>query len=90
MMPLKVRFSPSNDRAYIVLNMLAVHRGLVNEKKILHRDISYDNILIYPTHNPKALSDKKLISESPRFIDDILVYKEEKCVIFGYIFVFVC
>ena len=49
-----------------------VHRGLVNDVNILHRDISSYNILMYPKHNPKVKSDKGLVRNPPIFINQVL------------------
>ena len=49
-----------------------VHRGLVNNVKILHRDISSYNVLMYPKHNPEASVGKELVQNPPIFINEIL------------------
>ena len=45
------------------------------ERKVLHRDVSANNILIYPKHCPLPEGDdpKYFVSKGPiRFIDDVL------------------
>lgn len=49
-----------------------VHRGLVNDVKILHRDISSHNILMYPNHNPDTTEGKNLVEKPPIFINQVL------------------
>ena len=73
-----------------VLNKRVVHRGLVMKRKVLHRDISFYNILINPVHNPEAMSGKELRSDGPFFIDDVLRGKGEKCVISESLFPCIC
>ena len=82
--------SPSTNRLYVVLNVFAVHRVLVMERKILHRDISRNNILINPIHNPDAMSGRSLISKPPWFIDDVLACEQKKWVMFGFLYLCTC
>lgn len=55
-----------------------VHRMLVLERKVLHRDMSRNNILMYPRHHsstePSSSTDSDFYTpEQPlRFIDEVL------------------
>ena len=50
-----------------------VHRALLNERKILHRDMSANNILVEPAHNPRTEgADFKLTPGAPRCIAEVL------------------
>ena len=50
-----------------------VHRTLINDRNILHRDMSGNNILVQPTHNKRTEDeDFKLASDAPRFIAEVL------------------
>ncbi len=62
-----IEFEVTDHFQYII-----VHRGLVNDVKILHRDISSYNILMYPKHNPNASKGKELVHNPPIFINQIL------------------
>lgn len=54
----------------------AAHRIVVVERKVLHRDMSGNNILMYPAHNQivKASAARPFIKPTRpvAFIDDIL------------------
>lgn len=55
------------------IERLIVHRGLVNDRKILHRDISSYNVLMYPKHNPKTSDGKTMmVPNPPIFINQVL------------------
>ncbi|KAJ3478142.1 hypothetical protein NLI96_g9971 [Meripilus lineatus] len=65
------------EQAETVLDLLMatydineVHRGLVNQKNVLHRDISEFNVLMYPKHHHSA--DGKLMQNPPVFIRQVL------------------
>ena len=47
-----------------------VHRALVNERGIMHRDMSLYNILMYPQH--RAMAEQAVIKDRPPLIEDVL------------------
>ncbi len=51
---------------------------MINDVKILHRDISSYNILMYPKHNPRARNGKGLVENPPMFIDQVLSGKKTR------------
>ena len=61
----------------MTITPISVHRKLVMDSQILHRDISLNNIMMYPRHHSDALNGKVLISEPPVFIKDVLGEKDE-------------
>ena len=65
------------------LHSFAVHRALLNERKIMHRDMSANNILVQPVHHPRTEdTDFKLAPDAAQFIADIMdgVEKLRECV----------
>ena len=42
------------------------------DSQILHRDISLNNLKMYPRHHPDAMKGKEFIAESPKFIKEAL------------------
>ncbi|KAI0079460.1 hypothetical protein K474DRAFT_621412 [Panus rudis PR-1116 ss-1] len=50
---------------------LEVHRFLVLERSVLHRDLSIKNILMYPEHE-EGPGKETFIENPPKFIDEIL------------------
>ena len=51
---------------------MIVHRKLVTDRQILHRDISLNNLKMYPRHHPDAMNGKEFIAEPPKFIKEVL------------------
>ncbi|KAI0079464.1 hypothetical protein K474DRAFT_621541 [Panus rudis PR-1116 ss-1] len=51
---------------------LEVHRFLVLERSVLHRDLSIKNILMYPEHEEGPDGNDTFIENPPKFIDEIL------------------
>lgn len=47
-----------------------VLRALLKRTKVLHRDISARNILMYPEHHPDT--EQEVVSDPPKFILDVL------------------
>ena len=45
---------------------------MVTDSQILHRDISLNNVKMYPRHHPDAMEGKVLMAEPPKFINDVL------------------
>ena len=57
-----------------------VHRALLNEHKILHRDMSANNILVDPVHDPRTEDrDPTSGSDVPKFITDVLNAPTKAC-----------
>ena len=57
-----------------------VHRALLNKRKILHRDMSANNILVDPVHNPRTEDRSlKVTSDAPKFITDVLDASADTC-----------
>jgi hypothetical protein len=54
---------------------IAVHRFVSLERKILHRDMSIYNIRMYPRQHKQVQKD--LITNQPKFIDDVLTKVDE-------------
>lgn len=48
---------------------LVVHRTLVKERGIVHRDMSINNVLMYPQHRKM---NKPVMKKRPPLIDDVL------------------
>ena len=42
------------------------------DSQILHRDISLNNVLMYPRHHPDTMKGKDLIANPPLFIRQVL------------------
>ncbi|KAI0643780.1 hypothetical protein C8Q79DRAFT_153997 [Trametes meyenii] len=59
-----------NDLLMAIYDVLEVHRTLASRAKILHRDMSLANILMYPKW--ASCSNSKLLEGAPPLIDDIL------------------
>ncbi|KAI0752673.1 hypothetical protein C8Q80DRAFT_1267189 [Daedaleopsis nitida] len=59
-----------NDLLKAVYDVLEVHRMLVLERKVLHRDMSINNILMYPKWGPFV--KKGFINKRPPLIEDVL------------------
>ena len=57
-----------------------VHRALVLDHKVLHRDISLNNILMDPKHHPRTTDSETKPSgpkpRVPRFIADVLAGRQ--------------
>ncbi|KAI0079477.1 hypothetical protein K474DRAFT_1659067 [Panus rudis PR-1116 ss-1] len=53
-------------------DVLEVHRFLVLNRGVLHRDISINNVLMYPEHVEGLNGKETFIKDSPKFIDEIL------------------
>ncbi|KAI0075775.1 hypothetical protein K474DRAFT_1773051 [Panus rudis PR-1116 ss-1] len=61
------------DLLMAVYDAVEVHRTLVNERHVLHRDISFHNVMMYPRHRETVRSSGKQIMKNPaKFIDDVL------------------
>ena len=56
---------------------MIVHRKLVTDRQILHRDISVNNVKMYPRHHTDAMKGKKFMAEPPKFIRDVLPKNNE-------------
>ena len=54
-----------------------MHRALVVKRRILHRDISKYNILMYPEHHHDTVRGKSLAVDRPTFIKQVLCMKRE-------------
>ncbi|KAI0324620.1 hypothetical protein GY45DRAFT_1392082 [Cubamyces sp. BRFM 1775] len=59
-----------NDLLMAVYDVLEVHRTLAVHAKILHRDISIGNVLMYPKYAPCA--NHMVMEDAPLLIDDVL------------------
>ncbi|KAJ3491348.1 hypothetical protein NLI96_g776 [Meripilus lineatus] len=60
------------DMLMAFYDVLEVLRGLSMEMNVLHRDISTENIVIYPEHHPDTMKDQRLVECPPIFISQIL------------------
>ncbi|OBZ76718.1 hypothetical protein A0H81_03222 [Grifola frondosa] len=66
-----------SDLLKAIYDVLEVHRRVVMDCHILHRDMSINNILMYPRHtNATSRQPLKYVSDPPLFIDDILKPKQ--------------
>ncbi|KAF7796481.1 hypothetical protein EIP86_007658 [Pleurotus ostreatoroseus] len=65
-----VKAKTVKDLLMAVYDILEAHRSLVVSRDILHRDMSYNNILMYPEH--ARGSGAKLAKDSPTFIATVL------------------
>ncbi|KAI0788727.1 hypothetical protein C8Q75DRAFT_719219 [Abortiporus biennis] len=52
-------------------DVLAVHRWLGKRRRIIHRDIAKNNVLMYPKHR-KNIKIRRVVSDPPQFIQNIL------------------
>ncbi|KAI0788742.1 hypothetical protein C8Q75DRAFT_807477 [Abortiporus biennis] len=66
----------AKDVLMATYDVLAVHRWIGNRRRIIHRDIAKNNILMYPQHR-KDISSAKAVKDPPQVIRNIL--KGEKC-----------
>ncbi|KAI0672352.1 hypothetical protein C8Q78DRAFT_971500 [Trametes maxima] len=59
-----------NDLLMAIYDVLEVHRTLASRAKVLHRDMSLANILMYPKW--ASCSNVKMLEGAPPLIDDVL------------------
>lgn len=59
------------QRVNLIFNP-SVHRFLVTDRGILHRDPSANNVLCYPIFGEQQVSDE---GRRPRFIEELLSYQ---------------
>lgn len=57
-------------RTYTGTGVFLVHRTLANRAKVLHRDMSINNILMYP--RCAQATNAQVLEGLPPFIDDVL------------------
>lgn len=71
-MCLRVRSCVANSQLIIadLLSYFIAHRTIYTQRRVLHRDMSAYNILIYPQW-PK-IKDRKVLESAPPFIRDIM------------------
>ncbi len=62
--------SPSFLETHAVIGLSLVHRTLANRAKVLHRDMSINNILMYPRW--AQATNAQVLEGIPPFIDDVL------------------
>ncbi|THG94388.1 hypothetical protein EW026_g7076 [Hermanssonia centrifuga] len=62
------------DLLMAIYDIIEAHRSLCMDRSILHRDMSMNNILIYPQHDPA--SEKRFTKNPPKFISDVI---RDKC-----------
>ncbi|KAI0079447.1 hypothetical protein K474DRAFT_1659020 [Panus rudis PR-1116 ss-1] len=61
------------DLLMAIYDIVEVHRTLVNQRRVLHRDISFHNVLMYPRHCKDVDGDDRpLMKNPPKFIDEVL------------------
>ncbi|KAI0708690.1 hypothetical protein C8Q76DRAFT_859848 [Earliella scabrosa] len=61
-----------NDFLEAIYDALEVHRTLLKERSVLHRDMSIYNILMYPKWAALEDENRSVLKNAPPFIQDIL------------------
>ncbi|KAI0076428.1 hypothetical protein K474DRAFT_1644918 [Panus rudis PR-1116 ss-1] len=59
------------DLLMAVYDLVEVHRTMVIQRRVLHRDVSMHNVMMYPQHGPKY-ENTATMKDPSKFIDDVL------------------
>ncbi|TBU37826.1 hypothetical protein BD309DRAFT_1004721 [Dichomitus squalens] len=76
-----VRAKTVNDLLEAIYDVLEVHRTVLRERKILHRDMSINNILMYPKR--ADVGGRAMSSKAPIFIKDVLGGSQRQAIDYG-------
>ncbi|KAI0076434.1 hypothetical protein K474DRAFT_1662954 [Panus rudis PR-1116 ss-1] len=59
------------DLLMAIYDAVEVHRTMVIQRRVLHRDVSIHNMMMYPQHGPES-QNALMMKDPPKFIGDVL------------------